>query len=52
MYYYVIAEAGSWTEGKLPTKYWWGPFTMTQARDEREKRVDMYSMVRIVRDAT
>lgn len=52
MHYYVIAEATSWNEGELPTKYWWGPFTMTQARDEWEKRFDMYSIVKIVKDVT
>lgn len=50
MHYYVIAEASAWNEGELPKKYWWGPFTETEARYQYKKRVDMYSVVKIVKE--
>ncbi len=46
---YVLALAMSRND-KLPTKYWWGPFTDAEARYEHAKRVDIYETVIIVKE--
>mgnify|MGYP004008026049 CR=1 FL=1 len=56
MDYYVIATATAYSyddnESPIPKRYWWGPFNMSEARHEYDKRQDMYDSVRIVKDVT